>query len=142
MFATGHVLATVVVAYVLDRGLIHFTDSDTTRFTIDVGVSYGYYCIAAMFTYRLRGRWWWSWIWAAGSSRSSWCRSRSTASFTSFGHLVTVGVGLALYPITRSRAVRTRLAAADLEAAGGHRRAVTRRRWPLDGESRRPEPES
>jgi hypothetical protein len=109
VFATGHVLATVIVAYVLDRGLIHFTDSDTTRFTIDVGVSYGYYCIAAMFTYRLRGHWRWSWIWAAALVTLVVVPFATDRTFTSFGHLVTVGVGLALYPITRSRAVRARL---------------------------------
>lgn len=109
-FFTGHVATTVIVALVLDRGLIHFTDSDTTRFTIDVGVSYGYYCIAAMFTYRLRGRWWWSWVWAAALVTLVVTPFVTDRTFTSFGHLVTVGVGFALYPISRSRAVRARLA--------------------------------
>lgn len=140
VFATGHVLATVVVAYVLDRGLIHFTDSDTTRFTIDVGVSYGYYCIAAMFTYRLRGRWWWSWIWGAGIVALVVVPFAVDRSFTSFGHLVTVGVGLALYPITRSSAVRNRLQLPiwkppEATVAGSRAAMVARQ------QSRRPEPE-
>jgi len=110
VFAAGHVLATVITAYVLDRGLIAFTDSDTTRFTIDVGVSYGYYCVAAMFTYRLRGRWWWSWLWAAGLSAVVIVPFVQERTFTSFGHLVTVALGFSLYPISRSRSVRARLA--------------------------------
>lgn len=109
VFFTGHVLATVAVAYVLDRGLITFTDTDSTRFTIDVGVSYGYYCIAAMFTYRLRGRWWWSWIWAAGLTALVVVPFLTDRDFTSFGHLVTVAVGFALYPVANSKAARARL---------------------------------
>jgi hypothetical protein len=109
VFATGHLLATVLTAYVLDRGLVSFTDSDTTRFTIDVGVSYGYYCIAAMFTYRLRGRRRWSWIWAAGLTTVVVGTFVQDRTFTSFGHLVTVAIGFSLYPISRSRAVRARL---------------------------------
>jgi hypothetical protein len=108
VFAIGHVTATIAVAYVLDRGLIAFTDSDTTRFTIDVGVSYGYYCIAAMFTYRLRGRWWWSWIWAAGLSAVVIVPFVQDRTFTSFGHLVTTAIGFALYPISLSATVRAR----------------------------------
>jgi hypothetical protein len=110
VFAVGHVLTTVIVAVVLDRGLLHFTDSDTTRFTIDVGVSYGYYCIAAMFTYRLRGRWWWSWVWVAALVTLVVTPFVTDRTFTSFGHMVTVGIGFALYPITRSAPVRARLA--------------------------------
>lgn len=108
VFFAGHVTATIVVAFVLDRGLIAFTDSDTTRLTIDVGVSYGYYCIAAMFTYRLVGRWWWSWIWAAGLSAVVIVPFVQDRTFTSFGHLVTTGLGFALYPISRLAAVRAR----------------------------------
>jgi len=138
VFATGHVLATVVVAYVLDRGLIHFTDSDTTRFTIDVGVSYGYYCIAAMFTYRLRGHPVWRWVWGAGLVALVMVPFAVDRTFTSFGHLVTVGVGFALYPITRSRAARARLAmpiwAPPEGALRGSRAAIAARR-----ESRRPD---
>src|SRR6478735_6264855 len=106
VFFLGHVTATIVVAFVLDRGLIAFTDSDTTRFTVDVGVSYGYYCVAAMFTYRLAGRWWWSWIWAAGLSALVIVPFVQDRTFTSFGHLVTTAIGFALYPISLSATVR------------------------------------
>jgi hypothetical protein len=107
-FATGHVVATVVVAVVLDRGLISFTDSDTTRFTIDVGVSYGYYCIAALFTYRLVGRRWWPWAWAVVLSAWVIVPFVADRTFTSFGHLVTTGVGFALFPLSLAAPVRAR----------------------------------
>lgn len=107
-FALGHVVTTVVVAVVLDRGLISFTDADTTRFTIDVGVSYGYYCIAALFTYRLRGRGWWPWAWAAGLSALVLVPFLTDRTFTSFGHLTTTAIGFALFPLTLAGPVRSR----------------------------------
>ena len=108
-FAIGHVVTTIVVAVALDRGLLSFTDADTTRFTIDVGVSYGYYCIAALFTYRLRGRRWWPWVWAVGLSALVLQPFLSDRTFTSFGHVVTTGIGFALFPLTLAAPVRGRL---------------------------------
>ena len=131
VFAIGHVTATIVVAFVLDRGLIAFTDSDTTRFTIDVGVSYGYYCIAAMFTYRLRGRWWWSWIWAAGLSALVIVPFVQDRTFTSFGHLVTTGHRVRPLPDLAVGHGAGAVGAPDLEAAG-------RRRGGVAGGHRRP----
>ncbi len=110
VFAAGHVLATVVTAYVLEHGLISFTDTDTTRRAIDVGVSYGYYCVAAMFTYRLRGRWHWSWVWATGLTLIVVVPFLTDRTFTSFGHLTAIAVGFCLYPLSRLAPVRARWA--------------------------------
>ena len=107
-FATGHVVATLVTAWALDRDLFGLSGDDAGRRAVDVGVSYGFWCIAALFTYRLP--WRWRWIWAGAVTAFVVVPFLTERSFTSFGHVIATGVGFALYPVTRWSVVRARRA--------------------------------
>ena len=105
-FATGHVLATLLTAWVLDRRLFELVGNDASRRAIDVGVSYGFWCIAALFTYRLP--WRWRWVWAGLVALQTVVPFVLDRTFTGFGHLTAIAIGFALYPVTRWPAVRAR----------------------------------
>ena len=107
-FATGHVLATLITAVVLDHNLFDLVGEDASRRAVDVGVSYGFYCVAALFTYRLPGRW--RWVWAVVVAAPIGWTFLDERTFTSFGHLLAVALGFALYPMTRALSVRGRRA--------------------------------
>ena len=107
-FAAGHVGATLLTAtgvWLAIRGGIashHLEDA------VDVGVSYGFAAVAALFTYRLSGRW--RPIWATGLLCYVSAGILLDGSFTSFGHATAVLIGFALYPLTRAPAVQARRA--------------------------------
>jgi hypothetical protein len=101
VFILGHVGATLVTAlgvYVWtdngahDRHLLH---------TVDVGVSYGLYAIAAVLIYRLPPRW--RIPYGLMLVVSLAIATFFDATFTDIGHLCAVGIGFACYPLTRDR---------------------------------------
>jgi hypothetical protein len=110
VFAAGHILSTLIVAVVLQHDLVALAGNDASRRSIDVGVSYGFFCLAAMFTYRLRGRWIWPWLWAAAITLDVIIPYALDRTFTGFGHLAAVAIGFALYPLSRRATARQRLA--------------------------------
>ncbi len=74
---------------------------------VDVGSSYGFWCVAALFTYRLPGRW--RWVWAGslvvgGAAVLAWHQR-----FADYGHLVAIGCGLALVSLADAPGPRHRL---------------------------------
>jgi hypothetical protein len=75
--------------------------------TIDVGVSYGTFCVAAVLTYRLRHPWRLPYATALvlAFALLAFVVGRT---FTDFGHLLSVLIGFAAYPFTRSRDVEGR----------------------------------
>ena len=104
VFVLGHVGATVLtvagIAIVTrdghsDMHLLH---------TVDVGISYGLYAIAAVLIYHLSGRGRVLYVLALAVSLG--IASFFDASFTDVGHVVAIGIGLACYPLTRSRPAR------------------------------------
>lgn len=106
VFAVGHVGATVVTACVLAFLIRHGYAPRHLRDVIDVGSSYGFFCVAALFTYRLPGGW--RWLWAGGLVVGTVAVLAADRAFADYGHLAAVLIGLALYPLTRVPAVRRR----------------------------------
>lgn len=102
----GHVLSTVIVAVGIWVAINRGDAPDSLSRAIDVGVSYGLYCCCALFTYRLPRpvRFVWAPAWIAFGLFGI----IESGDFTSYGHMVTILIGLALYPITRAPAVQRR----------------------------------
>jgi len=101
VFVLGHVGATLITAlgvYVWtdngahDRHLLH---------TVDVGVSYGLYAIAAVLIYRLPPRWRIPYGLLLVVSLA--VATFFDATFTDVGHLCAIAIGFACYPLTRDR---------------------------------------
>jgi hypothetical protein len=107
-FAAGHVGATLLTATGVWLAIRSGIASHRLEDAVDVGVSYGFAAVAALFTYRLPGRW--RWLWAAGLLSYVGAGILLDGSFTSFGHATAVLIGFALYPLTRSSAVQNRRA--------------------------------
>ena len=106
VFAVGHVGATIVTAAGLGFMIRHGLAPQRLRDVIDVGSSYGFCCVAAVFSYRLPGirRWVWAATLLVGASVLVAWRD----GFTDYGHLAAVVIGLCLYPLTRAPSVRHR----------------------------------
>jgi len=106
VFAIGHIGATVVTASLLSFMIHHGYASRHLRDVVDVGSSYGFFCVAAIFTYRLPGAWRWAWsvVLVAGAVAFVVV----DAGFADYGHLVAVLIGLVLYPLTRAPTVHRR----------------------------------
>lgn len=101
IFALGHVGSTLIVAVVLwfvtgrgqsHRHLLH---------AVDVGASYGYYAVAAALTYRLPRRWR-AWY-AIGLGVFLFGTLLYVQTFTQVGHVCSLFLGLACYPMVRRR---------------------------------------
>jgi hypothetical protein len=106
VFAIGHIGATLLTAAGIALA-VHFGRAPRgIERTIDVGVSYGAYCIAGVLTYRLPAPW--RYAWAAGLLAVFSATSAVTGEFSDYGHLTSVLLGLACYPLTTSLAVRER----------------------------------
>lgn len=102
----GHILTTVIVAVGIWIAIKSGDAPDSLSRAIDVGVSYGFYCCCALFTYRLPHRF--RIPWAVGWVAFGLFGVIESGDFTSYGHLTTILIGLALYPITRAPEVRRR----------------------------------
>jgi len=112
VFVAGHVGATLVTA----AGIWVVTHGGHTNPAlvndIDVGVSYGFYAVAAVLVYRLPRRWRLpvALFLVGRLTFSAW-----GGDFTDIGHLCAAVIGFACYPITRERrapvATPTRLTA-------------------------------
>lgn len=106
-FAAGHVGATLITATGIWLAIHEHLASHRLENEVDVGVSYGFAAVAALFTYRLAGR-----------RRRVWAGLLivyasagiviDPGSFTSYGHATAMLIGFALYPLTRDPAVRSR----------------------------------
>ncbi|MBO3143732.1 rhomboid-like protein [Dermatophilus congolensis] len=99
VFWAGHVGATLVTAGGIEWNVRRGALSPGIAFTVDVGASYGFAAVCALFGYCLRG-------WP----RNAWmifCTAYLTAAvifsgtFTDAGHLLAFGVGHAFYPLVR-----------------------------------------
>jgi hypothetical protein len=108
IFATGHVMATLASATALWFGIRYGWAASGLERTIDVGVSYGFAAVAAVFTFRLPIRWRWPWAIAllAAATVALWVDQ----SFTDLGHVLALGIGFSFYPLTRDIWAQSRLA--------------------------------
>jgi hypothetical protein len=108
VFAAGHVLATLGAALVLWLEIRYGWASPQLEDSIDVGVSYGFAAVAAVFTFRLPGAW--RWYWAATLVAAALAALLIGRTFTDVGHLLALGIGFACYPLTTGAATRSRAA--------------------------------
>ena len=106
VFVAGHVGATLSTAAGLWLAIRWRLAPSSLSNVVDVGVSYGFAALAAIFTYRLPppGRWYW----AVGLLAVTGGAAIIGGTFTDFGHLAAVIIGFAMYPITRSTGVEER----------------------------------
>lgn len=101
VFLIGHVGATLATVGGLWMAIDLGIASQRLAHSVDVGVSYGFFAVAAVLTYRLPRRWrpWYVMLlliypaWSTGANLT----------FTDFGHLVALAIGFALYPLARPR---------------------------------------
>ena len=105
-FVVGHVGATVVTAALLAFMIRRGYAPRHLRDVVDVGASYGFFCVASLFTYRLPGRW--RWVWAGVLVVGAVALVALDRGFADYGHLVAVLIGFALYPLTLAPTVRRR----------------------------------
>ena len=106
VFIAGHVLATLGVAWGLWFAIGHHYASAHLETAIDVGVSYGFAAVAAVFTFRLPRPW--RWWWAGTLTAAAVTALLIGRTFTDSGHLLAVIIGFACYPLTRDVAVAER----------------------------------
>jgi hypothetical protein len=107
-FAVGHVGATLLTATGVWLAIRSGVASTRLENVVDVGVSYGFAAVAALFTFRLAGRW--RWLWAGALACYVTAGVLIDGNFTSFGHVSAVLIGFALFPLTRDASVRSRRA--------------------------------
>ena len=102
----GHICTTLIVAVGIWVEIKRGDAPDSLSRTIDVGVSYGLYCCCGLFTYRLPMiyRVPWAAFWFAFGIYGI----IEDGGFTSYGHLITITIGFALYPLTKAASVRRR----------------------------------
>jgi hypothetical protein len=107
IFFLGHVGATLITAVALSHGFFTSTGGPGLARTIDVGVSYGAFCVAAVLTYRLPKQWR---IPYAASLLAIFAILAFAIgrTFTDFGHFTSVLIGLTAYPFTRAHSVAAR----------------------------------
>jgi hypothetical protein len=106
VFISGHVFATLGVAWGLWFAIRRGYASHHLENAIDVGVSYGFAALAAVFTFRLPRKW--RWWWAGSLSAVAIVALLVGRTFTDSGHLLAVCIGFACYPVTRSDQVAAR----------------------------------
>jgi hypothetical protein len=98
-FGAAHVGATLVVAAGLEVALSVGAVAPTVAFAQDVGVSYGFFGVAALAAYLLAPRVRICYLVVlVGYLALAVVRSHT---FTDFGHLTAVAIGLACYPLAR-----------------------------------------
>ena len=105
-FAIGHVAATLVTAGVLAWLIDHHRAPHRLTGVVDVGSSYGFWCVAALFSYRLPGRW--RWAWAATLLVGATVVVAWHQRFADYGHLAAILCGLALVGLTGAPGPRDR----------------------------------
>ena len=108
VFAAGHILATLGVAWALWLAIRHGYAAKHLENAIDVGVSYGFASVAAVFSYRLPQRWRWMWVTALVVVTITALLVGRT--FTDAGHFLAVVIGFACYPLTRGAEIELRAA--------------------------------
>jgi hypothetical protein len=106
VFALGHVVATLGVAWGLWLAIRHGYAAKHLENAIDVGVSYGFASVAAVFSYRLPRPW--RWVWALALVVVTLTALLAGRTFTDAGHFVAVVIGFACYPFTQGAQIRSR----------------------------------
>ena len=106
VFVSGHVLATLATASMLSVLVATGAVSSDVENTVDVGVSYGFAAVAALFTFRLPMRW--RWPWATALATVAAATAVLTRNVADLGHVAAVLIGFACYPLSRRPDVQAR----------------------------------
>ncbi len=101
-FAAGHLGATLIVATGLWIGIQLGAVRPADVFARDVGASYGFFAVAALAAYLLAPRYRTGYL--AVTIGYAVARATLFHTFTDFGHLSAVAIGLACYPLIRRKA--------------------------------------
>jgi hypothetical protein len=104
VFFIGHIGATLPAVATITFMVRHGWAPRGLRDLVDVGSSYGFWCVAALFSYRLPRPWRWGWMAAILVGALGFIAWRT--SFSDYGHLIAMLIGLMLYPLTRVPAVQ------------------------------------
>jgi hypothetical protein len=102
----GEVGVSLVVAAVLRAGVDSGALSASVRTQLDFGASYAYYALAGVFSWRLARPWRFAWLTALLLDLV--LALALSPNSTALGHLLCFLLGTALFPLTRSGAVRAR----------------------------------
>ena len=106
VFASGHVLATLGAATALWLSIRYGWSSKILDDTVEVGVSYGFAAVAAIFTFRLPTKWR---LWSATTLVAVAVAALAISqTITDVGHLVALAIGFAFYPMTKDAETRSR----------------------------------
>jgi len=104
VFAIGHVGATLATVGGVWMAIRWDLASHQLARSADVGVSYGFFAVAAILTYRISVRW--RGVYIVGLLAYPLASIAIENTFTDDGHLVAIGIGWALYPLTKARLPR------------------------------------
>jgi membrane associated rhomboid family serine protease len=102
VFAVGHIGATLITAVGLWFAVRYSVESERVVHAVDVGASYGFFAVAAVLAYRLRGRW--LALYLAVAIGSLGIIAAVNHGFADFGHLTALALGFALGPFVTRRA--------------------------------------
>lgn len=105
-FASGHVGATLLTSLWIWLAVRTGAAPASIENVVDVGVSYGFGAVAALFTYRLPRHW--RPVWTGGLAAYVIGNILIGGDFTAYGHAAALLIGFALYPLTCAPAVRAR----------------------------------
>lgn len=105
-FAAGHVGATLATGLGIWLAIRSGLAESSLANAVDVGVSYGFLAVAALFSYRLRARQRAAWV--AALALIAVIGILANPDFAAVGHAVALAIGFALYPLTRAAPVRHR----------------------------------
>jgi hypothetical protein len=100
-FAAGHVGGTLIVAAGLWVGVKLGTVGRADAVALDVGASYGFFAVAALAAYLLALRYRLTYVAVMVGYVAA--RAALFHTFTDFGHLTAVAIGLACYPLVRDK---------------------------------------
>ena len=106
VFFLGHVGATLLTAVALWVALRYDLVESSIVNETDVGASYGFAAVAAVLSYRLRGRP--QLLYVAVLVGYVGVSLAVDQSFTNWGHLLALAIGFASYPIVRCHRARSR----------------------------------
>lgn len=127
VFVAGHVGATLITL----AGIWSLTSGGVTHVAlvhdIDVGISYGFYAVAAVLVYRLPVKWR---LPVAAALVGRLAYAAVGGGYTELGHVCAAFIGLACWPIVHRRLVRLRAQSEGhvwYALTGSRRRPVVRR---------------
>ncbi|MEU7074790.1 rhomboid-like protein [Streptomyces narbonensis] len=101
--ATAHIAATLISQQVVLAAIQLHDVPRSMAHVVDIGVSYGLAASAGILTYRLARPW--RWLYLVGVLAFFLVPLVTARTYTDLGHAISLGIGLACYPLTRGKPV-------------------------------------